>query len=433
MKPLRKLATRSSRVLLANVGARVAALVSLALATALVAWTGGPAAVGVYALVRVLPGLVGVVMSSGLPGALTYFLAGPSCEDRRLPLTIVAMTVAGGVLGTALWSAATPLLGAALFPDLSTPLVLLAGATVLTQLPVATAKSCSQGSDDLPGANLVIVNEELMFLPAYGLLWAGGIHGDAATVTALLLADVATFAWGWLRLARRGFFRGALQPSLALARRVGAYGMRGQVGGVMTLLNLRLDFILLQLLAGPAVLGVYAIASKFAELVKVPGMALTYVLYPRFAREGKATAAADARRLMPPATLLTTGVAVALLAAASAVIPALYGAAFEPAVVPAQVILVGLALDGLGGVISGFLYGVGRPGLNSWAMAAGLLVTVALDVILIPPYGATGAAVASAVAYVTSTLALVWFYWWVGREARAHTWEGSTVSSADAR
>ena len=39
-------------------------------------------------------------------------------------------------------------------------------------------------------------------------------------------------------------------------------------------------------------------------------------------------------------------------------------------------------------------------------MGGGLVVTVALDLALIPPFGATGAAIASAVAYVTSTLAL---------------------------
>jgi O-antigen/teichoic acid export membrane protein len=209
--------------------------------------------------------------------------------------------------------------------------------------------------------------------------------------------------------------------------------MRAQVGGVITLLNLRLDFILLQLLAGPAVLGVYAVASKFAELVKTPGMALTYVLYPRFARDGAARAAADARRLMWKATLLTTGVAVVLLAAAGIVIPLVYGSAFASAVVPAQIILLGLTLDGLGGVITGFLYGTGRPGLNSLAMGVGLAVTVVLDLILIPRYGAAGAAAASAVAYVSSTLALVWFYWWVGRVRPALTLEGSTLSSADAR
>ena len=61
-------------------------------------------------------------------------------------------------------------------------------------------------------------------------------------------------------------------------------------------------------------------------------------------------------------------------------------------------------------MITGFLYGVGRPGLNSWAMAVGLVGTVALDLLLIPPFEATGAAVASAVAYLAASLALVWFF-----------------------
>jgi peptidoglycan biosynthesis protein MviN/MurJ (putative lipid II flippase) len=66
-------------------------------------------------------------------------------------------------------------------------------------------------------------------------------------------------------------------------------------------------------------------------------------------------------------------------------------------------------------------------------MAAGLAVTVVLDVALIPPYGATGAAIASAVAYVTSTLALIWFYFWLGRTEPMHTWKASKLSEADAQ
>jgi O-antigen/teichoic acid export membrane protein len=407
------------RVLGGNIVARVGALISLALATLLVAWTGGPVAVGIYTLARVVPGLVGVVMAAGLPGAITYFLAGPDREDRRLPLTLVAMALAGGTAGTVLWAAASPLLGAALFPDLSVALVLLTGATVLTQLIVATAKSCSQGSDDLPGANRVIFNEEFMFLPAYGLLWVAGVHDYEAAIAGLLIADVATFVLGWRRLTARGFFRGAQRPSLALARRVASYGLRAQLGGVIFLLNLRLDFILLQLLAGPAILGVYAVASKFAELVKVPGTALTYVLYPRYARDGATQASAKARQLLPRACLATAGAVVPLALAAGFLIPLAYGSEFEGAVVPAQIILLGLCLEGVTGVITGFLYGVGRPGLNSWAMAAGLVVTVVLDLLLIPPFEAIGAAVASAAAYLITTLALIWFFWRVSRHERS--------------
>lgn len=420
-------------VLLGNIGARIAALVSLTLATLLVARNGGPAAVGVYALLRVLPSLLGVVISCGLPGAVAYFLAGPHREDRHLPSTIVGMAVVGGTAGAAIWAASAPLLGAFLFHDLSVALVALAGAAVFTRVIVATGKSTSQGSDDLPGANRVIFTEEFMFLPAYGLLWAVGVGGLTLVVAALLLADLATSTLTWGRLIRRGFFRNAERPSLPLARSVAIYGLRAQIGGVITLMNLRLDFILLSVIAGPTVLGIYAVASKFAELVKVFGMALTYVLYPRFAKDGSVSASSRARKLMPKATLISTGAVAPLWIAASFVIPAVYGSQFEPAIVPAQIILLGLSLDGLGGVITGFLYGIGRPGLNSCAMAVGFVATVLLDVLLIPRYGALGAAIASAVAYVTATLTLVSFYWWIGRSTPAARTEESVLEGVLAR
>jgi O-antigen/teichoic acid export membrane protein len=227
-------------------------------------------------------------------------------------------------------------------------------------------------------------------------------------------------------------FDGAQRPSPTLARSVAVYGLRAQVGGAVSLLNLRLDFILLNLLSGPAVLGVYAIASKFAELLKIPGMALTYVLYPSFARDGLVEAAARTRLLAPRAGLVLGGAAVPLWVSAPIVIPLFYGSGFKGAIFPAQIILLGLAFEGLAGVITGFLYGVGRAGLNSCAMAIGLVATVLLDILLIPPFGATGAAVASAVAYATSTIALVWFFRRVGRARHHGGWERSTLSSADA-
>jgi len=247
----------------------------------------------------------------------------------------------------------------------------------------------------------------------------------------LLLADAATLALAWGRLIRRGFFRRAGRPSGHLARLVASYGIRAQIGGVITLMNLRLDFIILNVLAGPAVLGVYAVASKFAELVKVLGMSVTYVLYPKFARDGRAKATSSARRLMPKAGLLTAAAVVPLWLAAGVVIPALYGSAFKPAVVPAQIILLGLSVDGIAAVITAYLYGVGRPGLNSLAMTAGLGVTVVLDLLLIPRFEAVGAATASAVAYVTSTCVLVAIYWWLSRSEPNAASEPARVSLVD--
>jgi O-antigen/teichoic acid export membrane protein len=421
MSRLRQLRASSHSVLVGNVVARVGALGCVFGATLLLARNGGPAVVGVYALLHVLPGLVGTVISCGLPVATPYFLASPGGDSRRLPSTLIAMAVVGGAAGAALWLAFAPLAGPLIFSDLSQPLVMIASAVVLSRLLVITAKACSQGGDDLTGSNAVIFGEQFMFLPAYGMLWAAGVDGFAIVVGSLLLADAMTGSLAWARLARRGFFRHASRPSLQLARRIAGYGLRGQVGGVMSLLNLRLDFILLSALTGPAVLGVYAVASKFAELIRILGMALQYVFYPAFAKQGTARAAANARRLIPRFGLVSASVLVPLWVAAGVVIPAFYGSDFGSAVTPTRIILFGLALDGVAGVITGFLYGVGRPGLNSLAMAAGLAVTVALDLLLIPRFEATGAAIASAVAYTMTGLALLGFFWWIERSRRART------------
>jgi O-antigen/teichoic acid export membrane protein len=404
----------------ANIAARVIALASLAVATVLVARVSGPSGVGVFALLRVLPGLLGVLLSGGLPTGVAYFLARPSAQADRgqLRYTIIAMAGLAGIVGTLAWIGAAPALTAVFFNDVPVSAVAWAGVTVFTQLLAATAKGCSQGLDDLPGANRVIVFEEFMFLPAYGALYASGIRGYALLIGGLVLADVLTAAVAWRRLARRGYFREASPPSPVVAREVWWYGTRGQVGGVLSLLNLRLDFVLLGVFAGTAVVGSYAVASKFAELLRLAPLAITYVLYPRFSRSGDAEAAEEARTLLRPAAAFTAVAAVPLALAAGLILPLVYGDAFQSAIVPAHILLVGLAVEGAASVVTAFLYGTGRPGLNSIAMGVGVLVTVVLDAVLIPRSGATGAAIASSAAYLTSTAVLLAFFWSLTRPAR---------------
>ena len=103
----------------------------------------------------------------------------------------------------------------------------------------------------------------------------------------------------------------------------------------------------------------------------------------------------------------TAAGALPLAAAAPLIVPILYGPAFRPGVLAAQVLLVGLVADGFGGVVTAFLYGRGRPGRISIATGLGVVVTVVLDLVLIPSHGMLGAAAASACAYLATTCALL--------------------------
>jgi O-antigen/teichoic acid export membrane protein len=405
-----------TRTLAANCTARVLAIVGVSLASILVARVGGPEAVGTYALLRILPGLLGVLCVLGLPASMSYFLGPAHRDDPRLWPTIMAILTGGSLLGLLGWIALTHTLQRTFFDGDTAMVVATAGAAVVTQLVLTVSKTALQGLGDRHGGDVVIAAEELAFLPAYALVLAAGMSGTLAMIAGLVIADVVVAADGWRRVARhQGWRRLGLAPAprgwwgrprSRLATEITVFGSKGQLGGMIALLNLRLDFAILGALAGPAVLGAYAVASKYAEILRLPGTALTWVTYPEFAGMPLERALARARRLVAPAVLCFAVAAGPLLLLAGPVIGLLYGSDFHDAVMPARILLLGMLLSGAAGVSSGFLYGRGRPGRNSLALALGLVVTTVLDVLLIPRFGAVGAAYASTIAYLISDGAL---------------------------
>ncbi len=401
-----------------NLGSRIVAMGALGVVTVVVARAGGPTDVGVLALLRVLPGLAGVLAACGLPGAMGYFIAGPERDHPQLWPTVISVMVAGGLVGMLGWFALTPLIHRYFMPSASLAVVAVAGITVATQLPVAVAKGCLQALEDLRGCNVVIAAEEVVFLPAYLVGRLFGLRGPWLIVVALISADVVVAAGAWVRISRRVHQSGVRLGGRAergLAGRVLRFGLRSQVGGTVGLLNLRFDFLVLGAMAGPAAVGIYAVASKYAELLRLPALALTWVTYPRVARMGASTFGPRARRLMAP--LLAGGLLLATVLALLTfpLFPWLYGAQFRAAIWPAVIILVGLVAEPAAGVGSAFLLGAGRPGLNSVLLGAGLIVTLVLDVVLIPSHGAVGAAWASAVAYLLTDVLLVLVMWHLSR------------------
>lgn len=399
-----------SRASISNLVAQGAALGSVTVASLLVARVGGPAVVGEYALFRVLPWLFGVVLSFGLPTASAYFLAGDAAKSPFLRPTLILMNSCGSAVGALAWIACSLPFHALFFKHVPLSVVVVMAFGVITQLSTVTAKGCCQGSHDIAGANLIIVAEELWFVLCFPVVvLVSHRQGIGAVVAGMIVAGILATITGGVRLAQKGFFEGLGRPSVGMAKEIVVFGARGQLGNLLWLTNLRFDFILLGALAGPSVLGVYSIASKFAELMRLAPTALNYVLYPRFAKMRREAAAVDARSLFPRALLLTLILTPFVAVVALFGPNLLYGQAFGGAVKPAEIIILGLSVEGAAAVASAYLLGTGRPGLNSIGMGVGAVLTVALDVVLIPRYGAIGGAITSAVVYSTATLTLSLF------------------------
>ena len=344
----------------------------------LVARAGGPKLLGELTLLRVLPGLIGVLVGCGLPSAAPFFLAGKDWDKGRLRTTIVVLTLAGSLAASACWLLLAPCIHRVFFRSWHMGVVLAAAVPVFTQLWVATGKSFLQGEDDMRGANWAIAAEEAVFLPVYvGLLPV--MHGTSLLMTALVGADVLVTLGIAVRLARHcGYTRGWGRPDIGLAREICGYGIRGQIGGMLTLVNLRLDVAILGALVGPGTLGIYAVASKYAELLRLPGLAITYVLYPRLAARDREEAARAVIALLPRALIFTV-LAASRWRWRSRCCRCVYGRAFTGAMLPALILLFGLIGEGVAGLVSAYLYGGGPAGANSLALGVSVVVTVVLD------------------------------------------------------
>jgi O-antigen/teichoic acid export membrane protein len=213
-------------------------------------------------------------------------------------------------------------------------------------------------------------------------------------------------AW---RVARRRWpARGAtgMRPSF---RALAGFGFHSSVTTTIIAVRLALVSILLARLAGPAEVGLFAVAMLplvLADVASAPLRVMTFPEQAMLAARGRLdvlrTAILAYTRF---ALLLGTLAAIAGWFLIPRLIALLYPSSFSGAVGPARILLPA-AVGTLAVAWSKALpAAVGRPNLRTWASLVELALSVPLVAILAPS-GATGAAIA--VASVTLLMACAW-------------------------
>jgi O-antigen/teichoic acid export membrane protein len=157
----------------------------------------------------------------------------------------------------------------------------------------------------------------------------------------------------------------------------------------------RFDVLVLSWLAPLATVGNYAIAQTVAELVLIIPQSFGFVVMPMVAA-GEDHRAAPALRLA--GTLALLGVLAVALAGPVMIVVG-FGDAFRGALVPFFILLPGIWMLAYGNICSFVLAAKKRPLSSSMLAGAAAVVTVILDLALIPPFGAVGGAIASTAAY----------------------------------
>jgi O-antigen/teichoic acid export membrane protein len=193
---------------------------------------------------------------------------------------------------------------------------------------------------------------------------------------------------------------GLSRPSLRLLAESVRFGVRAWVGSASLLVNARLDQILVGVIASEVTLGLYAVAVNVGEALLFLPTAIATSLLPTVARERDVTGAERTLRTFRAAAVLSFASIAGAAAVGGFAIPDVFGAAYSGSVAPFMWLLPGtLGFTALS-IFSNSLLALRAPGWSSFGSVAALGAGLALDLALIPSFGASGAAAAASAAFL---------------------------------
>jgi O-antigen/teichoic acid export membrane protein len=219
--------------------------------------------------------------------------------------------------------------------------------------------------------------------------------------------------------------RGAMTLSLSTIYKALSLGLRGQLGNVATFLNYRLDVFVVNYYLSTKEVGLYSLGVLISEIIwQVPNAAAAATL-SRTARTIEKGSPEFTCLVCRHVFFLSCLSAVILGLLSTWLVPLVFGIKFRPSVPVIWWILPGTVAFAAGKIMSADLLGRGWPQYSSGFAALTLLLTIALDLLLVPRIGIQGAAIASSIAYFFNATLVGWIL----RRKLAVTWKSLLVPS----
>jgi O-antigen/teichoic acid export membrane protein len=230
-----------------------------------------------------------------------------------------------------------------------------------------------------------------------GLVWlAAGLTVTRAAATWVSSSTLTVLVLFWQSADGIGLARPRLRPLLESVQ----FGLRAWVGSLARLLNFRTDQILMGFLASEAALGIYAVAVNASEALLYLPAATATALLPVAAQAERFERTEQTLRAFRSTALVTAGAGVVAAALGPVLIPVVFGSSFGGSVLPFLWLVPGAFGFAAIAIFSSALIASSSPGRSSLGPSVSLVVGVALDVLLIPRFGASGAAAAASIAFL---------------------------------
>jgi O-antigen/teichoic acid export membrane protein len=368
----------------------------------------GPSGKGTVALAVLVPTFASQFLRFGVDVASVYFLGSKKHTLQAILGNSLMVVVATTMVAVPLYVICIPLISDTIAAGVEPSLLLLAGLLLPLSLLVGHLSPIFLGLQRVKKYNFIALWGKVtafFFIVVLVVVLSLGVVG---AIWATILASLLVVSWALKELSKEVSVKPTLNPGL-LKESI-SLGFRAYLGNVVQFFNYRLDMFVVNYFIGVANVGFYSTAVTGAELLWYIPQAVATILFPRTAATGAEEAKLFTPKVCRNTFLITLIAALGLSIVSKPLIIFIYGEAFAPSVIPLWLLMPGVVALSISKILTSDLAGRGLLQYGAYSSAISLVATVICDLVLIPRWGITGAAVASSISYCIATLVVLFFY-----------------------
>lgn len=370
----------------------------------------GPEGKGIYSLTVLLPSLIVTFINFGVGPATIYYAAKKYFSYSDIFGNNILLSIFIGIAGVIIGLIVTLFFHQNIFPNIPQKYLLFSLLLIPLTLFFSYNRSILLGIQRIKEFNKISLIHSILFLLFIIIFLCGlkiGVMGAlTATMLSWFLANLFLFFW-----VKKVTGEISFRINYSYIKKGMFYGIQAHFGNILGFLNYRIDMLLVNWFLGPISVGFYSIGVGLVEKLLLVSHAASTVLFPRVAAENERKKCVEFTPLVARTVFwLTTIGAFIIYFLSRWIVVLLYSKTFLPSILPLQILLPGIIALSVAKVLANDNAGRGRVIQNNYVGLITVVTNIILNILWIPRYGISGAALASTISYIFALIAQIFIY-----------------------
>lgn len=378
------------------------------IAGVIIARTLGPSNKGIIAVALLYPSLFFTIFNLTVGLGIMHHLGKREYDAKTFAGSALIMLVVMSVLSLSVFFVTLGLFREILYKGIEIKYLIIAGISVPFYLMLYYYSSILQGSMDIKGynvANQLSSFSNLFFVLVFIFLWE-------FTALEAVIAGISGIVLGGLFSLFKTIKRtGGISFSKELTCRIIRDGAKIHIGAIATFIYTQANLFILNFYSTPEQVGYYSVAFSLANLLFFFSASLEIGLYPKVAHATMEEAVKLVRVATRQMLIITSTAAVAMAIFSKGIVLIYGGKAFLPSVIPLLLLLPGIVVFVIPKILATLWIRKGWFLPLTFVATGTALVSIILNLLLIPKFGASGAAVATTFTYGLAGIIGLFLFW----------------------